>query len=101
MEKKVEGKVAIVVGATRGIGRAIAVRMSNLGMKIATIARNKEELAALKEEINSQGVEFLEIKGNITDFNALGEAFQQVWDQYGRFDVLVSGFGRNRRDDAG
>ena len=70
-----KGKTAVIVGATRGIGEAIALRMAKLGMNVAALARKEEELAALKEKIEAFGVKCLTIQADITDYYGLGAAY--------------------------
>ena len=61
-ERKLEGKVGVVIGATRGIGRAIALRMAQLGMNITAVARKEEELSQLARDIESLNVTCLPIR---------------------------------------
>ncbi len=93
-----KGKTAVIVGATRGIGEAIALRMAKLGMNVAALARKEEELAALKEKIEALGVKCLTIRADITDYDGLGEAYQQVFETFGRFDLLVNSAGTGVMD---
>ena len=93
MEKKLSNKTGVVVGGSRGIGRAIALRMGTLGMNMAVLARKQEELDQLGEEIRALGVKYLPIICDASDFEGLGRAYQQVWDTFGRFDLLVNSAG--------
>lgn len=88
-----KNKVCVVVGGSRGIGRAIALRMARLGMQIAVLARNEAELAALGQEVEALGARYLPIQADAADFEALGRAFAQVWAALGGFDVLVNSAG--------
>lgn len=91
--RRQENKTAVIVGATRGIGRAIALRMASLGMNIAAIARKQEELDALCREIEAYGVSALGICAGVTDYEGLEKAFSSAWDRFGRFDLLVNSAG--------
>lgn len=91
--KKLANKSGVVIGGTRGIGRAIALRMASLGMNIAVVARNSEELAKIRGEIENLGVECLTISTSITDFDAIGAAFKKAYDKFGRIDLLVNSAG--------
>lgn len=94
MEKtSISGKVGVLVGGSRGIGRAIALRMASLGMDIAALARNQEELDALGDKITAFGVKYLGIVADVADFDALEKAFQKAWETFGRFDLLVNSAG--------
>lgn len=90
---KLNGKSAVVIGATRGIGKAIALRMASLGMNITGVARKKEELDSLCSEIESYGVKFLGVCADASDYNALGNVFSKAWDAFGRLDLLVNSAG--------
>lgn len=94
MEKtSISGKVGVLVGGSRGIGRAIALRMASLGMDITALARNQEELDALGDKITAFGVKYLGIVADVADFDALEKAFQKAWETFGRFDLLVNSAG--------
>lgn len=93
MEKKLQNKVGLVIGATRGIGEAIALRMASLGMNITAVARKEEELEALREKVEALGVSFLGIRASNTDFDAIGKAFESSWEKFGRLDLLVNAAG--------
>lgn len=63
MEKlDLHGKTGFIIGGTRGIGNAIAMRMAGLGMNLTVIARKEDELAAMKAQVESLGVRFLGIQ---------------------------------------
>ncbi len=93
MIKKLEGKAGVIVGGTRGIGKAIALRMAQLGMDIAVLARNPEELRQTESEITALGVKCLTIQADASDYAAFGTAYKTVWEAFGRFDLLVNSAG--------
>ena len=85
MEKlDLHGKTGFIIGGTRGIGNAIAMRMARLGMNLTVIARKEDELAAMKAQVESLGVRFLGIQASNTDFDAIAAAFETSWQTYGR-----------------
>lgn len=85
MEKlDLHGKAGFIIGGTRGIGNAIAMRMAGLGMNLTVIARKEDELAAMKAQVESLGVRFLGIQASNTDFDAIAAAFETSWQTYGR-----------------
>lgn len=92
-ERKLEGKTGVIVGASRGIGEAIALRMASLGMNIVALARKEEELKALGERIAACQVRYLPIVADASDYDALGEAYKKAWETFGRFDLLVNSAG--------
>ena len=66
-------KIAIVTGASKGIGKAIANQLSNCGSKIVLVARNTEALDSVKESINSQGGNAVAMPGDISNLNSFSE----------------------------
>ena len=94
MEKlDLHGKTGFIIGGTRGIGNAIAMRMARLGMNLTVIARKEDELAAMKAQVEPLGVRFLGIQASNTDFDAIAAAFKTSWQTYGRLDLLVNAAG--------
>jgi 3-oxoacyl-[acyl-carrier protein] reductase len=91
--RPLENKAGVVIGGTRGIGQAIALRMASLGMNLTILARKQEGLDATCQKIEAQGVKFLGIRADITDYAALGKAFAKTWEAFGRFDLLVNSAG--------
>ena len=90
---KLENKMGVVIGGTRGIGKAIALRMASLGMSITAIARTEAEMDTLRQEVEAYGVSFLGIIASVTDYEKLGQAFELAWEKFGRFDLLVNSAG--------
>jgi 3-oxoacyl-[acyl-carrier protein] reductase len=83
-------KVALVTGASQGIGRAIALALSESGAKVALAARNAEKLASLAGEIAKSGGEALAIQMDVADAAQIKSGFQQVLAKFGRLDILVN-----------
>jgi len=83
-------KVALVTGASQGIGRATALALSESGAKVAAAARNTEKLKGLVSEIESKGGEALAVPLDVSDAVQIKTAFQQVLAKFGRLDVLVN-----------
>jgi 3-oxoacyl-[acyl-carrier protein] reductase len=83
-------KVALVTGASQGIGRATARALSEAGAKIAVAARNEQQLGALAAEITSAGGEALAVPMDVSDGAQVKNGFQQVLAKFGRLDVLVN-----------
>lgn len=94
MEKQnLKGKAGVVIGATRGIGKAIALRMAELGMDIVGVARNAQALEELGKEIEACGVRFVGIQADSSNYEALGQVFAKEWEEFGRLDLLVNSAG--------
>ena len=87
-------KVAVVTGAAKGIGRAIALELAKTGAVVVINYRGSAEKAeAVKAEIQAAGGEAEAIQCDVSDFTACGEFFKAVIKQYGRIDVLVNNAG--------
>ena len=92
--KLLEGKVALVTGAARGIGKAIALKYAQEGANVAftdlVIDENGENT---KKEIESYGVKALAIASNAASFEEAHAAVEQVVKEFGRLDILVNNAG--------
>ena len=96
-EKNLSGKVAFVTGASRGIGRAIALRLAADGAKVAlNFASNSAKAEAVKAEIESTGAEALLVQGDVSDFQTVTELIKRVVDEWGRIDILINNAGITR-----
>ena len=92
--KLLEGKVALITGAARGIGKAIAIKYAQEGANIAftdlVIDENGENT---KKEIESYGVKVLAIASNAASFEEAHNAVEQVVKEFGKLDILVNNAG--------
>src|SRR5256714_9218829 len=83
-------KVAIVTGASQGIGRDTAIALAEVGAKVAVAARNEEKLAALVGEIAGAGGTALAVTMDVADAEQVKAGFKQVGEKFGRLDILVN-----------
>jgi 3-oxoacyl-[acyl-carrier protein] reductase len=83
-------KVALVTGASQGIGRATALALAENGAKVAIAARNAEKLASLAAEIAQAGGEALAVTMDVADAAQVKGGFQQALGKFGRLDILVN-----------
>jgi len=83
-------KVALVTGASQGIGRATALALAENGAKVAIAARNAEKLASLAAEIVQAGGDALAVTMDVADPAQVRAGFQQVLGKFGRLDILVN-----------
>src|ERR1700722_7639039 len=83
-------KVALVTGASQGIGSATAVALAASGAKVAVAARNTEKLATLVTEIEANGDSGLAVPMDVADAPQIKTGFQQVLAKFGKLDILVN-----------
>jgi 3-oxoacyl-[acyl-carrier protein] reductase len=95
---ELEGRVSLVTGASRGIGKAIALKLASLGSKVAVNYREREaEANSVIEAIASQGGgEAIAIKADVADTEAVKAMVEQVTDRWGSIDILVNNAGITR-----
>lgn len=84
------GKVAIVTGASRGLGRAIAVSFAREGAALALCARGPDALHLTVKELRVAGAEVLEVVGDVRDPRDIERLAALTFDRFGRADVLVN-----------
>src|SRR5882762_5238071 len=83
-------KVAVVTGASQGIGRDTALALAEAGAKVAVAARNEDKLAALVKDIESAGGEAFAVKMDVAEAEQVKAGFKQVIEKFGRLDILVN-----------
>ena len=86
-------KVAIVTGASRGIGEGIATQLSNCGAKIILIARNADKLNIVQKTIISKGGIAEGITGDVSSLESFAEIISSANEKWGRIDILVNNAG--------
>lgn len=83
-------KVALVTGASQGIGRETALALAEAGAKVAVAARNDEKLATLVSEIVAGGGTAFAVKMDVADAEQVKAGFKQVAEKFARLDILVN-----------
>lgn len=87
-------KVSLITGATRGIGKAIAIRLANAGFDIALNYRKEnDDLTNTKSEIEKAGVNCLPVQGDVSSFEDCKRIAKEIFDKFGKIDVLVNNAG--------
>ncbi len=84
------GRVALVTGASQGIGRATSLALAQAGVRVIAAARNLEKLAEVVREICSSGGEALAVQMDVTDAGQIHAGFRQGLERFGRLDILVN-----------
>ena len=92
----VEGRVALVTGASQGIGRACALVLAGAGAKIALCARNQQKLDELAAEIAAQGGEAAAFKIDVGSEDEIKAGVQAIVARFGKIDILVNNAGVTR-----
>jgi NADP-dependent 3-hydroxy acid dehydrogenase YdfG len=93
MTTKLNGAVAIVTGASSGIGEATARHLAREGAAVAVLARRKDRLAQLVADIDGSGGVAFAVQADITDRMQAESAVQSVVERFGRLDILVNNAG--------
>jgi NADP-dependent 3-hydroxy acid dehydrogenase YdfG len=93
MSSSLTGAVAIVTGASSGIGDATARQLAEHGATVAVVARRKDRLDTLVSEIEADGGTALAVAADLTDRAQAEQAVKTVVDQFGRLDILINNAG--------
>ena len=90
-------KVALITGASRGIGKQIAITLAENGYDIAVNYRDEnEDIKPVEEEVKAKNVKFLAVKGDVSIFEETEKFVKDVIENYGRIDVLINNAGITR-----
>lgn len=99
MDLSLDGKVALVTGASRGIGKSCALVLAQEGCNLAICARGKQRLEETAEELKAEGIEVLAIQIDITKPKEVDSFVTQAAEKFGRIDILVNNAGAGRLSD--
>jgi NAD(P)-dependent dehydrogenase (short-subunit alcohol dehydrogenase family) len=89
-----DGKIALVTGGSRGLGRSITVKLASLGVKVAINFRaNETEAANTIQMVKQAGGEVMLIKANVGDSESVNSMVNQITEKWGRVDILVNNAG--------
>ena len=93
-EKALDGKVAIVTGSSRGIGRAVAERYAAEGARVVVnFVRGEREAGAVVDAVNARGGDATPIQGDVSRSDDVRKLVRATMDRYGRVDILVNNAG--------
>lgn len=96
MDLGLTGRVAVVTGGSKGIGRACATALAAEGCRLALCARGAEALERTAEELRAKGADVLTIAADLAEAPAAGRVVEQTMGRFGRVDVLVNNAGAIR-----
>lgn len=92
---RLDGKIAVVTGGGRGIGRGIALGMADCGADVVAIARRQEDVDAVAGEVAKRGQRGLGISADVMDWSSIPAALDRVVDEFGGLDIMVNNAGGN------
>lgn len=93
MAQDVHGRVAIVTGASSGIGEATAEALGRAGARVVLAARRTDRIAEVARRIQQAGSETLEVETDVADVDQVQRLVQQTRERFGRVDILVNNAG--------
>jgi 3-oxoacyl-[acyl-carrier protein] reductase len=88
-----KGKIALVTGAGKGIGRAIAIALANEGAHVGIIARTEKDLLTVADEIRTTGVKAAIATADVSDINSVNTAVDNIQKELGNIDILINNAG--------
>lgn len=91
--QELKDKVAIITGASKGIGAATARRMGELGVKVVLCARSQDAIKTIADEINASGGSANAIACDVADYNQVNSAIAQTIMKFGKIDIVVNNAG--------
>src|SRR6516162_7589117 len=91
------GRVAVVVGGTSGIGRALSRALADAGADVVATGRRADEVLAVATEIEARGRRSLRVPADVTDRASVERLRDAVLEAFGRVDILVNCAGRTKR----
>lgn len=94
---ELNGRVAVVVGGTSGIGRTLALGLADAGAEVVATARRREQVEAVASEIEARGRRSLRLTSDVTDRSSLEAVLRAAVETFGKVDILLNAAGYNQR----
>lgn len=98
MDLNLKDKVALITGASRGLGKGIALGLAAEGCHLAICARQAEQLENAAKEMRAKNIEVLALPLDVTRADHVEQLVQQTKEKFGKIDILVNNVGGNRRN---
>jgi len=93
MSMSLQGKVALITGAGKGIGRATALALAKEGVSLGLIARTQTDLEAVAEDVKAYGVKVAFETADVASYTDVQEAVENLYKTLGKFDILINNAG--------
>ncbi|MDH4266780.1 MAG: SDR family NAD(P)-dependent oxidoreductase, partial [Deltaproteobacteria bacterium] len=90
---QLKGKVAVVTGASKGIGKGIAVRYAREGAAVVLASRSMDLLSSIAGQINQEGGKALALEVDVSDYKSVEKMIDQSVGHFGRLDIMVNNAG--------
>jgi len=91
--ESLKGKKALITGAGKGIGKALAIAFAKEGISVALLSRTTTDLEEVAEQVRAFGVEALVVKADVSNLNSVNKAADKVLKSFGTIDILVNNAG--------
>ena len=91
--ESLDGKNALITGAGKGIGRALAIHLAKEGVNVALLARTAADLQAVADEVENEGVKAIILVADVADMQSVNTAIKSAIDCLGTIDILVNNAG--------
>ena len=96
-DKKLSGRVAVISGASKGLGKAIALALGGAGAKLALVSRDEKQLRAVADEVKALGTDAEVFPADVTDEEQVARVEREVIARFGKVHILVNNAGVNIR----
>lgn len=94
--ESLKGKIALVTGAGKGIGRAIAIALANEGVDVGLVARTEKDLLAVAAELQAAGVKAAIATADVSNIESVNNAVEKIQKELGNIDILINNAGQGR-----
>src|SRR5262245_56706836 len=93
MEVRMDGRIALITGASKGLGKAMAIEFARSGASIALVARTPETLAVARKEVEAAGGKAIAYPCDVSKASEIEATWNKAVGDFGRIDILVNNAG--------